>query len=528
MTLDAQPMIGEGDLGTSQRVPEGASSHQVIDYWFARRALRRRRWLWVGLAVVGLLIGVAFHVVIPVKYAATAKLYLADPPAGNADTVSANDLALLQTAAVGQRAINALGEHDLKPIQLLGKAPGTTISANVMGVTIDGPTPREAIRRVNAVSAAFLAFRAEQYGAQTDAIDDGLNQQISSLEAQVTSLTAIINGNSPIPQGESLTDVITDRATDSGSIITLEQTEQQNQAGELSVTKGSRVLSPGTVTSHKKIVVFALDGASGLIGGLGLGIGIVLIAAFLSDRLWRREDIAAVLGAPVDLSVGRVRLPRKRRSLLAAAEKPSAPIQAIVHYLRNLLPTVGTGQTLLLVALDGVDVAAVSAATLAGRLTAEGKTVVLADLTGDKTLAHIFGIDQEGRHQVTVGHDEQVILLVPPGAWRLEESEPSNPPVRWSNADVILAVATVDPNVGAWHLLPWSTRSTVIVSAGKSSARRINGTAELLRAASIDITSAVLVNVDRNDDSIGLSDRGDSPLHEPGGTLSQSAPPTWT
>ena len=43
----------------------------------------------------------------------------------------------------------------------------------------------------------------------------------------------------------------------------------------------------------------------GLIAGLVLGLGIVVIRALLSDRLYRRDDVARALGAPVKLSVGR-------------------------------------------------------------------------------------------------------------------------------------------------------------------------------------------------------------------------------
>jgi hypothetical protein len=92
----------------------------------------------------------------------------------------------------------------------------------------------------------------------------------------------------------------------------------------------------------------------------------------------------------------------------------------------------------------------------------------------------------------------------------------------WSSADVVLAVATADPAVGAWHLGQWANKATVLVTAGRSSAQRINGTAELLRAASIGVASAILVNADSYDDSVGLSDSGE-PLRSV-----KLSPPNWT
>jgi hypothetical protein len=67
----------------------------------------------------------------------------------------------------------------------------------------------------------------------------------------------------------------------------------------------------------------------------------------------------------------------------------------------------------------------------------------------------------------------------------------------------LLALATVDPGRGAGHLA-WAKEATVTVSAGCSSALRINATAELLRAADISIATAVLLDSDENDETLGL------------------------
>jgi hypothetical protein len=519
----ATATVSDADSGSSQ-----VWTGRLVSLRFFKGALRRQRWLWVGLAIVGLLCGIAYHVIVPIKYAASSTLYLAHPPGSDDLTVSGNDVALLSTASVGERAIKLLGEPNLNPVKMLGKIPGVAVSSNILTVTIDGPTPAEAIRRVNAVASAFLTFRAEQYNAQAKATDAGLEQQIDGLESDVNSLSSEIDGSSPIPAGQTLTDLINQRAQDSTTIIGLQQTIQQNVLAALSISKGSEIITPGIYVPSKAIKVYGLDGLSGLIVGLALGLGIVLVGATVSDRLRSREDIAAVLGAPVDLSVGRIpRVPRvltfRRRKALAA---PS--IEAIVTYLRNLLPTVGLGQTLLLAAVDDVRAPAMAAAALAQRLSAEGKTAVLVDLTPDKALAHVFGVRRKGRSQVPIGNREPVMLLVPPGEWRPGSDAASvDASPQWDEADVILAVATVDPAIGAWHLLRWATRAIVVVTAGRSTAQRINGTAELLRAASVTVTSAILVNADRRDESIGLSDLSRSPLEQAVGALPPPLPQTW-
>lgn len=517
MTPDAQSIVrGEAETGLH---PLGAAlvTGKLTNLRFIMDALRRRRWLWTGLAILGLTCGIGYHQINSLTYAAHATLYLADPPGVDPSIVSTNDLALLQTAAVGQRAIRILGEPNLNPISLVGNTPGTIVSENVMAITIDGPTPFEAIRRVNAVADAFLAFRSEQYGAQTQAIDAKLNQRIRSLQSQVTALTNEINGTAPIPQAV-LANLVSLRAQDLTNTSVLQQTVQQNEAGEFSVSKGSKVITPGIVTAPKKIKTFILDGAAGLVAGLSLGIGAVLIEAFGSYRLWRREDIAAVLGASVDLSVGRVRLPRRwgRRRLLRLARRPTPPIQAIIGYLANMLPNVRSGQKrLLMVAVDQAKVLAVATVSLANQLMAEGKTVVLGDLTEKRTLGHLVGVNREGQYRVGSRGMQQIMLLVAPSMWSEESARFLDPAdVTWEKVDVVLLVATVDAAVGAWHLRRWTDRATVVVTAGQSTAQDIIGTAELLRAASVTVTSAILLGAESHDNSIGLSDSHESPLQQ--------------
>jgi hypothetical protein len=79
----------------------------------------------------------------------------------------------------------------------------------------------------------------------------------------------------------------------------------------------------------------------------------------------------------------------------------------------------------------------------------------------------------------------------------------------------VIVVATVDPAVGAGELPRWANSAVVFVTAGKASAQRINGTAELLRAASVGVRSAVLLNADPNDDSIGLINAEQSTAPQP-------------
>src|SRR6202035_3876561 len=76
------------------------------------------------------------------------------------------------------------------------------------------------------------------------------------------------------------------------------------------VIKGSVVLNPAEPTKVSRTKGIVKYAAAGLLIGLALGIGIVVISAIVSDKLRRRDDIAYAIGAPVRLSVGRLRAGR--------------------------------------------------------------------------------------------------------------------------------------------------------------------------------------------------------------------------
>ena len=120
------------------------------------------------------MVGIGYHLAVPRSYNAYATLYLAQAPGTDPAQGIANDLALLQTNVVAQRAANLLGEPSLSPLKLLGKAPGTVQSDNVLILNVAGPTKAEAVRRANALAKALLGFRSDLIQGQTASADKAL------------------------------------------------------------------------------------------------------------------------------------------------------------------------------------------------------------------------------------------------------------------------------------------------------------------------------------------------------------------
>jgi hypothetical protein len=465
----------------------------------------------VGIALGGLLVGVGYHVAVPRQYEATATLYLAHIPGSDDDVDMSNDLALLQTKAVANRAVTLLGEPSLNPTKLLGKAPGTALSDNVLTLSVGGPSKAEAIRRVNAVASAFLAFRSQSANQQAKATTAALQRQLTLLKTQVGQLTARINsGSTPAPD---LNDLIVDRSAETSEMVTLEQNLQQADNNALAVAKGSVVLTPGWSATSSTAKLLLLDGFSGIAGGLILGIGLITLQALLSDRIRHRDDVTALLGAPVELSVA-VRPPRLRargwtKKMVA---KPRPDVTALASFFRDQRDVVNGRPTLLVMAADRVETPVAALGVLASRLAGQGRSVALVDLTEGQLLARVIKPIRKRAAKLSASGAAGEITLVqsPPNGGRAEDGpDPSE-----LDAEVVLALASVHPRYGAWHL-SWAREATVTISAGRSSAQHISATAELARVAGVFIAAAALLEADANDETVGYLAQGDPVFSSP-------------
>ena len=484
---------------------------RLVSLRFVLGALRRRRKIWLSLAALGLVVGLGYHVAVPRSYSAQATLYLAQAPGSDPAVGMANDLALLQTTTVGQRAVTLLGEPSLSPLKLLGKAPGTMESDNVLMLNVAGPTKAEAVRRANALATALLEFQSDRIQQQTASSDNALQDEITSLQQQINQLSATINDPGSSLQSSQLATLVGKQSGDTSEIATLQQTIQQNQLASTAITSGSRVVTAGTLVPASTAKLFGLDGIAGLIGGLVVGVAFVAVQAVLSDRLRRRDEVASLLGAPVELSLKPIRHLKFRhhRWVRRSALEPLGEVDVFAGYLRRRGVRQGGRKTLLVVSVDDLTVPAAALAVLAMRLADEGESVLVADLTKDGLLARItedLRVEGESSSNRSGGN---IQLFTPPQDDMNEIVEPpwvATPDV----VSTVLVLTAMDLSRGAWHLT-WAKQVLVTVTAGRSSAQRVSSTAVLLRAAGIAIRAGVLIGADAEDQSFGLL-QPESPL----------------
>lgn len=508
------PAAGQGaDAGAATAERVKVVPGRMVSLQFMKSALRRRRAVWVATAVLGLVVGAGYHLVVPVPRSATAIVYLGHPTTGVSTSQAQDDLAMLDTSAVADRAVAALGERGLTAAELLGKAPGTLLSDSVLAITIEGRTPAQALARVNAVADAYLAYRSQQYAAQNDSIVAAANRQMAKLETRIAALSArIASIGTSTPS--TVATLESQRAAATAEVGSLQGTVQQDQLNALSVTKGSKILSPGTLDHSSQKKTLAVDGLTGLVAGLGAGALAVVVVAVLSDRPRSREDVAELLDAPVDVSIRplRRRWGLRRRPVLAQAARPDPALETLEHYLRGRLTVRGLPAAQLVVSSDDPRTPAASLVALGAAFAAAEKRVVLVDATHDRTLARALDSAEVGLRPVARHPFPTLTLLVPPVPWETEDDE------RWryslgalADADVVLVLATVDPAVGARHLRGWGPDAVVTATAGRSTAAHLGVVRELLDDAGVHIASAVLLGADPTDDSVGLPVRAAPP-----------------
>jgi capsular polysaccharide biosynthesis protein len=491
---------------------------------FMTAAIRRRTRFWCVGAAVGLILGVGLFVAKPPTYQATAEAFLALGPNEDPVTSVNTDMALAESRPVAALALKKLGLQE-SVTSFLGSYTAIGVTNRVLLITVKAPSSGEAVRSANAVTTAFLQFRAHQLRAYQRLLSASLSQEFVQAKAQAASIarqvTALTSTATSPAQKTKLISLQTQLAT----LNTVQQSARSNQATTQAETnvavRDSNILNTAAPVLHsrkKTAVIYAL---TGLIGGLAVSMGFIVVSALVSDRLRSRDDIAYALGAPVRFSVGRV---RRRRLLsgrrgLAAIGDPN--IERIAGYLRRGLPNRPGGAALAVVPADRADAAALATVALALSCARQGKRVIVADLCPGTPTARLLGTAYPGVHSTKV-QDAWLVVVVPePGdvaatGPRRPASGPAHaapaPPVpvnaelaaAYSSADVLLTVAVLDPMLGGEHLATWADDAVVMVTAGESTWTRVQAVGEMVRLARLRLVSAVLIGADKTDETLGV------------------------
>jgi capsular polysaccharide biosynthesis protein len=490
-------------------------------------AIRRTvRW-WSALGVVGLLIGAAVYTkVLPPPYKATSSVLVAQPAGQDATDAMLTDIAIAESHTVAQAAMRKLGlpVSDKSVQTFLGDYTAASLSSTVLQFTVKETSSSLAVSQAKALANTFLQVRNAELNSELTNTITALNQQVSQAKLKVSQLTQQITALSarrPLSttQHGQIASLQAERRQANAAWTSLSTAanayESTTKVSTDSVIRGSAVLDQALPVPRSRFRYPVLYIGGGLAGGLALGLVLVAVLALASTRLRRRDDIARALGAPVRLSLGRVRLGRRG---MAAAN--TTEIKQIVALLRRLMVSSGARPaTLALVAMDEPDVAAVALASLALSYAREGQRVIVADLSPDATACRLLGGSKAGVHNLTFDGKQLVVARPEPDDITPVGPLPGSAPVSgdasharrpldrvYAAADVMLTLTMLDPAVGADHLSTWAADSAVVLTAGASTGTKIHTIGQMIRLAGVSLGSAIMLGADQQDVSLGLID----------------------
>lgn len=523
---------------------------------FIGAAVRRSRRFCLVMAAIGMVAGLGTFIAYPVAYQANVTVLVKNDPAEDPVSAMLTQTVLVESQSVASSAVKALGlTQSVSSFQAAYTA--TVITNQVLSITANAPTSNGAVDRANEIAAQYLKFRAStllaqqaQVAAANAELVPQAKQQIAALQNRISQLQG-----QPSQQAE-LTKLQRQLQTATDSLPTLEQSVTGLTTAEANTTSamiaGSQVLNAATPLHHSKIKDVIEYILSGLIGGLAIGLGIVIVRELISDRLRRRDDIAAALGGPVRLSVGRLRTRRPRLRVGWLDKRPlglsvgwldkrpfglgagwpgmrrfrlggssaadrSRDLRRIAVQLRNSAArSTERAATLAVVAVDNAHEIAPALVILAELCAEESTRLLVADLVPGAPVAKSLGVGGAGVQKVRSGGASMVVVtpqqadLTPSGplssavAAGALAAAPSEALVAAAkNADLLVAIAELDPAVGGEHLSTWAEAAVAVFTAGKTRATRAYAVGEMLRLSGIRAISGIVVGADKTDQTLG-------------------------
>jgi capsular polysaccharide biosynthesis protein len=406
----------------------GPEDLQLIDY---TGVLRRRWWVILACAIIGLLAGAGYLKAAHKVYTATASVYVTSNSGttnqvANGRTTGAVNLdtqaQVVQSSAVAQAAAKLMHATDTIP-RLLGRV-SVAVPANsqVLAISCQASTPVKAASCAQSFAQAYLSYSSATTAASVNSQISALQSRISALQSSSAKLTIEaaslpVNSSQRAAAQEQL-------SSDRSQLGSLNNQVAQLTAALANPSGGSIIsnaIPPQRASSPKPLLILP----SGLLAGLLAG----LVLAFVSDRRQRRirgpQDVAKA-DVPVLMSLS-AKGPAPERVIAAPRSALGREFSELAHVLVGAM---GPGRHVILV--SGITFgqgAGLVAANLAFALSRNQPdvTLVCADLERS-VIPDIVGLPSAPGLTDVLSGDEFVtkagrrpaaaprLLVVPPGS----------------------------------------------------------------------------------------------------------------
>ena len=373
--------------------------------------LRRRWWIVLALACVGVVGAFGYVTVAPKAYTATSSVNV-NPTAAdqtnavagsrtNGATVNLDTQAQVVTSTAVATLAGKMLHSTLTPYKLAAQVNVTVPpNSSILDIACKASTPVGAAACANDFAQAFLQNRHSSAISYVQGQLKELNTQLKTLNAAITAESTKI---SSLPTNSPQRLALTSQLDSDKSKLNKLTAEYATTNGQLANTNGGSVNNiatpPGKPSSPKKGLIIP----SGLVAGLLIG----LIVAFLVDRRDKRIHNAAHAERVLDLPVLLNLPPGAFGREVSIASPRSKTGQAFTDLAHGVAAALGEGNHVVFVAgATPGPAGSVVAANLAVTLARTHSEVVLVCANMNSTVApKLLGLGEgEGLAELIAGN----------------------------------------------------------------------------------------------------------------------------
>ena len=492
------------------------------------RVLWRHKWVILLVTLLGGLAAAGFAYQKTPLYTSSAQILLqsSSPAAALVNPNSFNDLTPTDVATQIQVATSAPVQQ-VVAAKLHEPAPGVSVTevgtSNVIQIAATSPVPRTAATVANAYANAYINVRQTQDVKAALSAATSVQKNLNAVNAQIASLEAA-GANASGTGTSGTTSTTSSTAASQLSSLLSQQATLQSQLSSLQATASlqsgaAELISPAVTPSRPSSPDTKRTALFGLGIGLVLGVGGVLLADALDDRIRSPEELSEVAGqVPVLGMVPAVPVGRKALGpLLPSIDAPTSTATEAYRQLRTSLQFLDPERDWKLVQLTSSipgEGKTTTATNLAVMLAEAGRKTLLIDADLRRPQAHqVFGIEQApGLTSILLGEldlDQAVQKVEGLEHLRVLPSGPVPPnpaevlagarmgrlleEIRSRDADaVIFDTPPILPVADALALAPRVDATMVVVQARRTSAKSLKQSLERLEQVNAHITGVVL------------------------------------
>ncbi|UFU05723.1 Wzz/FepE/Etk N-terminal domain-containing protein [Ruania halotolerans] len=266
-------------------------------------ATLRGRWLLIlVVTVIGAALAASYLVVTPATYSATASVQInviaSDPFQSSqsaSDLIDGSTEASIATSYSVASLASAQFDTPRSPNEIREASEATPVAdATVLQISYTAHSPESARDGADGIAAAYLDYREAQARARLSSMIEMIDDQLTGLRQDLVRANAASAaaepGSSEANQAESDRELVT---IEINSLIT-----RKNVLESIN-TVGGVILSPAQENPLETAPNVRTIAASGVLGGLLLGLVLAFLANKLDRRVGSRAEIALITGAGV-------------------------------------------------------------------------------------------------------------------------------------------------------------------------------------------------------------------------------------